>query len=141
MINLLLKTNLFEMKRIIPLLVIILLVKVDSAQYSLNICASISEDGPHTQVSNSFQVDSKGSLLKIFVKSDEKFNTDQLDFKVFYVNNSGGEEALSTFSQKMDADWNYAWKDVVLFNPGNYRIKIDNDKETYLTSANLNIKR
>lgn len=141
MINLLLKTNLFEMKKIIPLLSVMLLVKFCGAQYSLSFCESISEDGKPQKVSNSFQVDSKGSLLKIFVRSDEKFNTGQLQFKIFYVDNSGEEETLSTFSQKMDADWNYAWKDVAFFTPGNYRVKIYNDKETYLTSANLNIKR
>lgn len=110
------------------------------AQYSLIFCEDVTAEGKPTVISNSFMVDDDGGVLKFLLKTDEKINTDNIDFRIFYVNDSGKEEEISRMPQKVDASWNFAWKEVVFFDPGNYKIKVYTGKGTYLTSANLNIK-
>lgn len=92
-------------------------------------------------LSNSFMVDEDGGVLKFLAKADDKFNTDALDFRIYFINETGKEEEILRMPQKVENLWNFAWKEVVFFDPGNYKIKLYTGKGTYLTSANLNIKK
>lgn len=119
---------------------LLLFFQLGSAQYSLVFCEDVTPEGKPTMVSNSFMVDGDGGVLKFLMRADEKINTDQLDFRVYYVNEGGTEEEISRMPQKVSSDWNYAWKEVVMFDPGTYRVKVYTGKGTYLTSANLSVK-
>jgi len=110
------------------------------AQYSLTFCESSNPEGKATTSANSFMISKTGSALKFLLKADEKLNTDQMDFKIYYINDSGSEEEISKLPQTVDPTWNYAWKEVVFFDPGNYRVKVYNSRGYYLTSANLNVR-
>ncbi len=134
-------SNYKAMKKLLFLLVLVAGFNLSYAQYSLTFCEDVSPEGKAQMVSNSFMVDGSGGVLKFLVKTEDKFNTDQLDFRIYYVNESGAEEELERLAQKIDASWNFAWKEMVLFDPGNYRVKIYTGKGTYLTSANLNVKK
>jgi hypothetical protein len=128
------------MKKYITLFTFFLFAKMAAAQYSLTFCEDVTKDGKPMMVSNQFMVDAEGGVLKFLVRSDEKFNTDQLDFRIYYMSDSGVEEEISRMAQPVQADWGFAWKELVMFDPGMYRIKIYNAKGTYLTSANVTIK-
>lgn len=110
------------------------------SQYSLVFCEDVTPEGKPTMVSNSFMVDGGGGVLKFLLRADDKINTDQLDFRIFYISETGMEEEISRMPQKVETNWNYAWKEVVMFDPGTYRVKIYTGKGTYLTSANLSVK-
>lgn len=79
--------------------------------------------------------------MKLLLKSDEKIKTDKMDFKIFYINDNGKEEEISQLPAKISPDWNYVWKEIVFFDPGNYRVKVYNGAGTYLTSTNVNVKQ
>lgn len=111
------------------------------AQYSLTFCEDVNNEGKPQMVSNSFMVDNDGGVLKFLLKADDKINTSDIEFRIFYVNDAGKEEEITRMPQKIDASWNYAWKEVVFFDPGNYKVKVYTAKGTYLTAANLNIKQ
>ena len=128
------------MKKIILLSALSLLLNISYSQYSLSFCESVTADGKPQKLSNSFMVTGKGSALKLFVKADEGFDTEQLKFNIYFINTLGNEEEVTSLIQKTEPGWNYIWKEVVLFNPGVYRVKVYSGKGTYLTSANLNIK-
>lgn len=128
------------MKKCILSAALILLLKMSHAQYSLVFCESIGAESKPLKVSNLFSLPKNGGLIDFYVKADERFNTNQLSFVIYYVNAEGNEEELVKLPQKIEASWNYAWKEVVLFNAGTYRVKVYNQRGTYLTSANLNIK-
>jgi hypothetical protein len=91
--------------------------------------------------SNSFMVSPNGSALKFLLRADEGFKTDNMDFKIFYINDTGKEEEISKLPQKIQSDWNFTWKEVVFFDSGTYRVKVYDSKGTYLTSANINVKQ
>ncbi len=112
-----------------------------SAQYSLQFCEDVNKEGKPQMLSNSFMVDEDGGVLKFLAKADDKFNTDALDFRIYFINETGKEEEILRMPQKVENLWNFAWKEVVFFDPGNYKIKLYTGKGTYLTSANLNIKK
>jgi hypothetical protein len=57
------------------------------------------------------------------------------------VNDKGKEEQLTSLSQTVEPTWNYAWNEMVFFDPGNYRVKVYNSHGYYVTSANLNVKQ
>lgn len=126
--------------RILPLVVGMLALLPVSAQYTLQFCEDVNTEGKPTMVSNSFLVDQDGGVLKFLCKTEDKFNTDQLEFRVFYINESGNEENILKLPQKIEPNWNFAWKELVFFDPGSYRVKVYTGSGTYLTSANLNIK-
>ena len=127
-------------KILFTLIVCIAAVLPVSAQYTLQFCEDVNSEGKPTMVSNSFLVDQDGGVLKFLCKTEEKFNTDQLEFRVFYINESGNEENILKLPQKVESNWNFAWKEMVFFDPGSYRVKVYTGSGTYLTSANLNIK-
>lgn len=129
-----------QMKKCSISFLLLLLFSMGYSQYSLVFCEDVTADGKPTMVSNSFMVDGAGGVLKFLLRADDKINTDQLDFRIFYMNESGTEEEISRMPQKVETNWNYAWKEVVMFDPGTYRVKIYTGKGTYLTSANLSVK-
>lgn len=129
------------MKKFLAALIFSGIFNFTYAQYSLTFCEDVSADGKAQMVSNSFMVDGSGGVLKFLVKAEDKFNTDQLDFRIYYVNETGVEEEIERLPQKVESNWNFSWKEMVLFDPGNYRVKIYTGKGTYLTSANLNVKK
>ena len=128
------------MKKCSIAFILLLLFHFAQSQYSLVFCEDVSADGKPTMVSNSFMVDGDGGVLKFLLRADDKLNTDNLDFRVYYMNEKGMEEEISRMPQKVQADWNFAWKEIVVFDPGTYRVKIYTGKGTYLTSANLSVK-
>ncbi|HLP52767.1 MAG TPA: hypothetical protein VK154_17885, partial [Chitinophagales bacterium] len=91
--------------------------------------------------SNQFMVDDEGGALRFLLRTDNKFLTDKLDFRIYFINDNGTEEEIVRIPQTVDSDWGYAWKEIVMYDPGMYRVKIYNGKGTYLTSANLTLKR
>jgi len=129
------------MKNISFVLLVSLIAKASVAQYSLTFCESVNNDGKPQKASNSFMVDKEGSALKLLLKTDEKLAADQMDFRIFYINESGKEEQLSKLPQKVEPGWDYVWKEIVFFDPGNYRVKVYNSKGLYLTSANLKVNQ
>jgi len=122
-------------------IMLLFLVKLGSAQYSLTFCENVNNDGKPLRPSNSFMISPRGSALKFLVKADAGFKTEKMDFKIFYINDTGREEEISKLGQKVQPDWNYTWKEVVFFDSGNYRVKVYNSKGDYLTSANVNVKQ
>ena len=115
------------------------LVKLGSAQYSLTFCENVNDAGKPLHPSNFFMVSPNGSALKVLVKADEGFKTDKMDFKIFYINDTGKEEEISKMAQKLDPKWTFAWKELVFFDPGNYRVKVYDSKGDYLTSERRQI--
>jgi hypothetical protein len=120
--------------------VLMLLALAGKAQYSLTFCENVSPEGKAQMPSNSFMITKEGGLMTLLLKSDEKIPSQDLDFKIFYINDNGKEEEISKISQKIEPGWNYVWKELVFFDPGNYRVKAYSSTGTYLTSANLNLK-
>jgi hypothetical protein len=119
----------------------LLLAKLSTAQYSLTFCENVNPDGKALHPSNFFMISPKGSALKFLVKADDGFKTDNMDFRIFYINDSGKEEEISKLPQKLEPSWNYTWKEVVFFDSGNYRVKVFDATGRYLTSANVNVKQ
>ena len=128
------------MKKYFLLVVFFLFAKLGSAQYSLVFCEDVNSEGKPEMVSNSFMVDGDGGVLKFLLKTEDYFNTDKLDFRVFYLSEEGTEEEISRLPQRVLPTWNFAWKEMVMFDPGNYRVKVFTGSGTYLTSANLNVR-
>ena len=120
---------------------LLFLVKMGSAQYSLTFCESVNNEGKALHPSNFFMISPKGSALKFLLKADDGFKTDQMDFRIFYINDSGKEEEISKLPQKLEPNWTYTWKEVVFFDSGNYRVKVYDSNGVYLTSANVNVKQ
>lgn len=110
------------------------------SQYSLTFCKEVSTEGKAEAASNSFISELDGNKLKLLVKSDDKFTSYQVEYRIFYVDATGNESEISKLPQYVEPSWDFAWKQVVFYDPGTYRIKVFDDKGNYLTSANVNIK-
>jgi hypothetical protein len=129
------------MKTPLIIFLLVILVKAGFGQYSLTFCENVNNDGKPVMASNSFLVNKTGSALRLLLKSDAKLGTDQMDFKIFYINDNGKEQEVTKFPTTVKPNWDYVWKEVVFFDAGNYRVKVYNSKGNYLTSANLNVKQ
>lgn len=126
------------------LFVIILFVTAQTAfaQYTLTFCKEVSTEGKAQDASNSIIASDKaGNPVKILVHSDEKLNTMQVEYRIFFVDENGKETEVSKLPQVVEPDWDFAWKKVTFYDPGTYRVKVYNDKGIYLTSANLSVKQ
>lgn len=128
------------MKKYALILAMFLIGTTAYSQYTLVFCEDVTEEGKPVTVSNQFMVDRDGGALRILLRTDGKLNTDKLDFKIFFVGENGTEEEITKLSQATEADWNFVWKEIVMYDPGMYRVKVYNSKGTYLTSANLTLR-
>lgn len=128
------------MKKYILILAMFLFGTNANCQYTLVFCEDVTEEGKPVTVSNQFMVDRDGGALRILLRTDGKLNTDKLDFKIFFVSENGNEEEIIKLSQATETDWSFVWKEIVMYDPGMYRIKVYNSKGTYLTSANLTLR-
>ncbi len=128
------------MRKYILILAMFLIGTSAYSQYTLVFCEDVTEEGKPVTVSNQFMVDRDGGALRILLRTDGKLNTDKLDFKIFFVGENGVEEEITKLSQATETDWNFVWKEIVMYDPGMYRVKVYNSKGTYLTSANLTLR-
>ena len=128
------------MRKYVLILAMFLIGTSAYSQYTLVFCEDVTEEGKPVTVSNQFMVDRDGGALRILLRTDGKLNTDKLDFKIFFVGENGTEEEITKLSQATEADWNFVWKEIVMYDPGMYRVKVYNSKGTYLTSANLTLR-
>lgn len=128
------------MRKYVLILAMFLIGTSAYSQYTLVFCEDVTEEGKPDTVSNQFMVDRDGGALRILLRTDGKLNTDKLDFKIFFVGENGTEEEITKLSQATEADWNFVWKEIVMYDPGMYRVKVYNNKGTYLTSANLTLR-
>ena len=128
------------MRKYIVLMGLCFMLKISPAQYSLIFCEDLTNDGKPLRVSNQFMVDGGGGVMKFLVRTEDDFKTEKLDFRIYYMSDAGAEEEIVRLPQPVQPDWNFAWKEIVMIDPGLYRVKIYTDKGTYLTSANVTIK-
>ncbi|MCS6933989.1 MAG: hypothetical protein NZM35_02410 [Chitinophagales bacterium] len=110
------------------------------AQYSLIFCEDVTRDGKPTAVSNSFMVDEDGGMLKFLLKAEDGINTDKIEYRILYVHSNANEEEVARMSQNTEPTWNYAWKEVIFFDPGTYKVKVYTGRGSYLTAATLTIQ-
>lgn len=113
-----------------------------SAQYSLTFCKEVSTEGkadkPTTTITTT---GNESSPVKILVKGDDKLNFNEVEYRIYFVDETGKETEVSKLPQIIEPNWDFAWKKVTFYDPGTYRVKVYNDKGTYLTSANLSVKK
>ena len=114
--------------------------QIGFSQYSLTFCKEVSTEGKAQNASNTISTGKEGNPVKILVKGDEKLNVEGVEYRIFFVDDNGKESEISKLPQFVEPEWGFAWKKVTFYNPGTYRVKVYNDKGTYLTSANLNVK-
>jgi hypothetical protein len=129
------------MKNVVLICLFGLCANLSYGQYSLSFCEDVNNSGKPVSPSNSFLVNKTGSALKVLLKSDSQLNTSNMDFKIYYINDNGKEEEVTRLSAPVQSNWDYVWKELVFFDPGNYRVKVYNSDGNYLTSANLNVRQ
>lgn len=110
------------------------------SQYSLVFCEDVTNEGKPVTVSNQFMVDRDGGALRMLARTDADFNTDKIEFRIYFVSENGVEEEVARMAQNIEPDWGFVWKEIIMYDPGMYRVKIYNSKGTYLTSANLTLR-
>jgi hypothetical protein len=112
------------------------------AQYSLTFCKEVSTEGKADNPTTTITTNgSEANPVKILVKNDERLNAQEVEYRIYFVDESGKETEVSKLPQIIEPNWEFAWKKVTFYDPGTYRVKVYNDKGVYLTSANLNVKK
>lgn len=128
------------MKKLITIVALLMITLTSVfAQGSLTFCEDVNSDGKPVMASPVFMVEGSGGLLKMLVRNPETFKTDKLEYKVFYVK-KGGEELLTSMTQKVGEGWNFAWKEVVFYDAGDYKIKVYKANGEMLSTGTVSIK-
>lgn len=128
------------MKKYLLIMAMVLSGIAAYSQYSLVFCEDVTEEGKPVTVSNQFMVDRDGGALRMLARTDANFNTDKIEFRIYFVNETGVEEELARMAQSIEPYWGFVWKEIIMYDPGMYRVKLYNSKGTYLTSANLTLR-
>ncbi len=128
------------MKKYLLVMALFMLGSTAYSQYSLVFCEDVTEEGKPVTVSNQFMVDRDGGALRMLARTDANFNTDKIEFRIYFVGDNGIEEEVARMAQNIEPDWGFVWKEIVMYDPGMYRVKLYNSKGTYLTSANLTLR-
>lgn len=130
------------MKKVFFIAALFLFANATHAQYTLTFCKEVSTEGKADAASTTVTTaGNEGNPVKILVKSDDKLNTDEMEYRIYFVDESGKESEVTKLPQIVEPSWDFAWKKVTFYDPGMYRVKVYNQKGVYLTSANLNVKK
>ena len=111
------------MKQVL-LLLFTLISTVGYSQYSMQFCVQVSKADSCIKRANEFDITSQGGTISMLVKADDSLGTQELRYKIYFLDNYGNEEFTQTINQKTGTDWTYAWQDVVFYDPGMYKVKV-----------------
>jgi hypothetical protein len=130
------------MKKVFFILSLFIATQGAFAQYTLTFCKEVSTEGKADNPTTTITTNgNESNPVKILVKSDEKLNAQEVEYRIYFVDESGKETEVVKLPQIIEPNWEFAWKKVTFYDPGTYRVKVYNDKGVYLTSANLNVKK
>lgn len=130
------------MKKVFFVIVLFIASQAAFAQYTLTFCKEVSTEGKADNPTTTITTNgNESSPVKILVKGDEKLNAQEVEYRIYFVDETGKETEVSKLPQIIEPNWEFAWKKVTFYDPGTYRVKVYTDKGTYLTSANLNVKK
>jgi hypothetical protein len=130
------------MKKGFFVIVLFIATQTVFAQYTLTFCKEVSTEGKADNPTTTITTNgSESTPVKILVKGDEKLNANEVEYRIFFVDETGKETEVSKLPQIIEPNWDFAWKKVTFYDAGTYRVKVFNDKGIYLTSANLNVKK
>lgn len=117
------------MKQVL-LLLFTLISAVGYSQYSMQFCVQVSKADSCIKRANEFDITSQGGTISMLVKADDSLGTQELRYKIYFLDNYGNEEFTQTINQKTGTDWTYAWQDVVFYDAGTYKVKVYRVSET-----------
>lgn len=114
-----------------------------SGQSNLQFCVQVNDRGECLTPSNKFEVEPSGGTVSFLINHLQTENFVKIRYKIFYLRENGDEDFLIGIDQKTQPDWQFAWQDVVLFDPGKYKIKVyqvdSNSNESFLCLNTLSI--
>ncbi len=93
------------------------------AQTTLKFCVEVKEDGRCQSPSNEFNVSSEGGTIAFLVETADSLNTSNILYKLYSVQPDGSEIYLKDIQQPINKGWNYAWVDVIFYDPGSYKVR------------------
>ena len=106
-----------------------------SATFSQEVifCESVDDNGNPNNASTVFTIPQKGGYLDVLVKGikDTKHVAYIISFNNQYDN---------TITQNTEVNWDWCWKEITFYDPGNYLIKVYDDKNSFVASGNVRIK-
>lgn len=114
-----------------------------TAQVNVQFCVQVNDSGNCVKPSSEFYISKEGGTISMLLKSETNFTFTKVRYKLYTLNEDGTETHDYTVEQRISTDWDYAWQDVIFYEPGQYKVKVflPNDEETFLCSAILKIYR
>lgn len=130
------------MKKVIALFTILFFLTNTYSQTTLSFCASINDNGYCFFNNNQFisSPDSVSQRILMQVKNEKTFlGTSKVVFKIFSVAKNGVETFESSTDQNVESSWIFAWVPHVFKSPGQYKVKIYNERDVLLCDKDIQL--
>lgn len=128
------------MKKTILVLSLVLFFSNSYCQTTLSFCASINENGYCFLNNNQFisSPDSVSQRILMQVKDERTFaGTSKIVFKIYSVSKDKVETFETSNDQMVESSWAFAWTPYMFKSPGQYKVKIYNDRDVLLCEKGL----
>ncbi|MFN8286219.1 MAG: hypothetical protein U0V74_05670 [Chitinophagales bacterium] len=107
-------------------------------QTSLKFCVEVKNGGSCQSPSNEFNVSADGGTISFLVETTDSLNTANIIYKLYSIQPDGTEIYLKDINQPINRGWNYAWVDVIFYDPGSYKVRAyDADHENAFMSSGI----
>lgn len=128
------------MKKVVTLIAAVLFLNSLHSQTTLAFCAFVNDNGYCFFNNNQFVSSPDSMEQRIFIqaKNEKTFTgTSKIIFKIYSVAKNGVESYESSTDQNVEGNWIFAWVPHTFKSPGEYKVKIYNDKEELLCNKGL----
>ncbi|MEI6817479.1 MAG: hypothetical protein WCL14_12785 [Bacteroidota bacterium] len=106
---------------------------------SLIFCESVDKYGKPNNPSDTFDVDTSGSIITVLVKPGHSLNTSYIQYEIYAF-----DDTLAIYNnmerQDVHCDWLFCWQRFSFKDEGKYRITAYTDDNVTLGSGELYIK-
>lgn len=112
-------------------------------QANLKFCVEVKDGGQCLSPANEFNVGAEGGTIAFLIQAPDSLNTGNITYKLYNIQPDGTEVYLKDIAQYVNKGWNYAWQDVIFYDPGTYKVRaFDADHENaFMSSGVLKIFR
>lgn len=129
------------MKKILPLLLLVLTATYAYAQHGLAFCASIDANGYCYFNNNKFIAAEDSTKARIFMQvgGNVALGTSKLTYKIFTGGVNNDEELVTSIDQQIQPDWMIAWRPYSFAAGKKYHVKIYNDAGILICSKQFEL--
>jgi len=126
-------------KNILLLFILILNIPSHSFAQKLIFCERVDVNGNPENVSDTFNIGTKGGFLQLLLKSEKGIDSHNAVIDVYHIDENKKEIFESTIRVTVEPDFTWFKKEITFHQSGNYHVYVYDEKDKLLGVGKVTI--